>query len=175
MQSELSTVQPVSLVIPATGVAFDRLLTRNWVLTVLRMTVCGWPCWCMNQLRAPVLDRDGPRYTYMNETRNETNRWPRYPWRGPARASLTFRFRGGESDQAFRLCPQMKYAIGRTLAELASAAAAVDTWLGVEHINRLGGQPIRGLEDFIEVPFQEAAVWPVGRRSGSSMTSPARA
>ncbi len=76
MQSELSTVQPVSLVIPATGVAFDRLLTRNWVLTVLRMTVCGWPCWCMNQLRAPVLDRDGPRYTYMNETRNETNRPP---------------------------------------------------------------------------------------------------
>ena len=72
----------------------------------------------------------------------------------------TFRFPGGESDQAFRLCPQMKYAIGRTLAELASAAAAVVTWLGVEHINRLGGQPLRGLEDFIEVPFQEAAVRP---------------
>jgi hypothetical protein len=69
----------------------------------------------------------------------------------------------------------MKYAIGRTLAELASAAAAVDTWLGVEHINRPGGRPLRGLEDFIEVPFQEAAVQPVGRRSGSSMTSPARA
>ena len=65
---------------------------------------------------------------------------------------------GGELDQAFRLCPQMKYAIGRTLAELASAAAAVVTWFGVEHINRLGGQPLRGLEDFIEVPFQEAAV-----------------
>lgn len=64
---------------------------------------------------------------------------------------MTFRFPGGESDRAFRLCPQMKYAIGRTLAELASAAAAVDTWLGVEHINRLGGQPLRGLEDFIEV------------------------
>ena len=55
---------------------------------------------------------------------------------------LTFRFPGGESDQAFRLCPQMKYAVGRTLAEWASAAAAVDTWLGVEHINRLGGQPL---------------------------------
>ena len=55
---------------------------------------------------------------------------------------LTFRFPGGESDQAFRLCPQMKYAIGRTPAELASAAAAVVTWLGVEHINRLGGQPL---------------------------------
>ncbi|MGB6577224.1 MAG: hypothetical protein WBF34_04830 [Streptosporangiaceae bacterium] len=80
-----------------------------------------------------------------------------------------------ESDQAFRLCPQMKYPIGRTLAELASAAAAVVTWLGVEHINRLGGQPLRGLEDFIEVPYQEAAVRQVGRRSGSSMTSPARA
>jgi hypothetical protein len=65
----------------------------------------------------------------------------------------------------------MKYAIGRTQAGLASVTAAVDTWLGVEHINRLGGQPLRGLEDFIEVPFQEAAV----RRSGSSMTSPARA
>lgn len=52
---------------------------------------------------------------------------------------LTFRFPGGESDQAFRLCLQMKYPIGRTLAELASAAGAVDTWLGVEHINRLGG------------------------------------
>ena len=79
---------------------------------------------------------------------------------------LTFRFPGGESDEAFRLCPQMKYAIGRTLAELASAAAAVDTWLGVEHINRLGGQPLRGLEDFIEVPFQEAAVRPVGPAFG---------
>ena len=62
--------------------------------------------------------------------------------------------------------PQMKYAIGRTLAELASAAAAVDTWLGVEHINRLGGRPLRGLEDFIEVPFQEAAVRPVGPAFG---------
>jgi hypothetical protein len=72
----------------------------------------------------------------------------------------------GESDQAFRLCPQMKYAIGRTLAELASALAAVDTWLGVEHINRLGGQALRGLEDFIEVPFQEAAVRPVGPAFG---------
>ena len=81
-------------------------------------------------------------------------------------SDLTFRFPGGESDQAFRLCPQMKYAIGRTLAELASAAAAVDTWLGVEHINRLGGQPLRGLEDFIEVPFQEAAVRPVGPAFG---------
>ena len=58
----------------------------------------------------------------------------------------------------------MKYPIGRTLAKLASAAAAVVTWLGVEHINRLGGQPIRGLEDFIEVPFQEAAVRPAGVR-----------
>jgi hypothetical protein len=75
----------------------------------------------------------------------------------------------GESDRAFRLCPQMKYAIGRTLAELASAAAAVGTWLGVEHINRLGGQPLRGLEDFIEVPFQEAAVGRSARRSGSSI------
>jgi hypothetical protein len=74
-----------------------------------------------------------------------------------------FRFPGGELDQAFRLCPQMKYAIGRTLAELASTAAAVDTWLGVEHINRLGRQPLLGLEDFIKVPFQEAAVRPVGR------------
>ena len=82
---------------------------------------------------------------------------------------------GGESDQAFRLCPQMKYAISRTLAELASAAAAVDTWLGVERINRLGGQPLRGLEDFIEVPFQEAAVRPVGQAFRYFVTSPARA
>jgi hypothetical protein len=58
----------------------------------------------------------------------------------------------------------MKYSIGSTLAELASAAAAVVTWLGVEHINRLGGQPLRGFEDFIEVPFQEATVRPAGVR-----------
>lgn len=82
------------------------------------------------------------------------------------RYRLTFRSRGGESDQAFRPCPQMKYAIGRTLAELASAAATVDTWLGVEHINRLGGQRLRGLEDFIEAPFQEATVRPVGAAFG---------
>lgn len=54
----------------------------------------------------------------------------------------------------------------RALAELASAAAAVVTWLGVEHINRLGGQPLRSLEDFIEVPFQEAAVRPAGPAFG---------
>ena len=60
--------------------------------SVLRMTVHGWPCRCMNPAQNPVLDGDGPRYTYMNETRNETNRWPRNPWRGPARTSLTFRF-----------------------------------------------------------------------------------
>jgi hypothetical protein len=67
----------------------------------------------------------------------------------------------------------MKYAIGRTLAELASAAAAV--WLGVEHINRLDGQRLRGLEDFIEAPFQDAAVRPVRPAFGSSKASPARA
>ena len=80
---------------PQTGLPTSRF-------SVLRMTVHGWPCWCINPAQSPVLDGDGPRYTYMNETRNETNRWPRYPWRGPARASLTFRFRGGASSSRDR-------------------------------------------------------------------------
>jgi hypothetical protein len=40
------------------------------------MTVHDRPWWCRDPAQNPVSDGDGPRYTYMNETRNETNRPP---------------------------------------------------------------------------------------------------
>jgi hypothetical protein len=40
------------------------------------MTVQDRPCRCIDPAQRAALDGDGPRYTYMNETRNETSRWP---------------------------------------------------------------------------------------------------
>ena len=40
------------------------------------MTVQRGPCWFIYPAQSPAVDGDGPRYTNMYETRNETKRLP---------------------------------------------------------------------------------------------------
>src|SRR2546423_12973310 len=59
------------------------------------MTVQDWPCRSIDPAQGLGVDGDGPRYTNMNETRNETNRPPGPLWREAGPNHLTFRFPGG--------------------------------------------------------------------------------
>jgi hypothetical protein len=56
-------------------------------------------CWSIEPAQSAVLDGDGRRYTYMNETRNETNRSPGAYGEGSP-GCVTFRLEGGESHHA---------------------------------------------------------------------------
>ena len=56
------------------------------------MTVQDWPCRSIDPAQGLGVDGDGPRYTNMNETRNETNRPPGHLWREAGPNHLTFRF-----------------------------------------------------------------------------------
>jgi hypothetical protein len=44
------------------------------------MTVQDRPGWSIDPAQSAVVDGDGRRYTYMNETRNETNQAPGHRW-----------------------------------------------------------------------------------------------
>jgi hypothetical protein len=55
------------------------------------MTVQDRPCWSIDPAQDAAVDGDGPRYTYMNETRNETNRRPVTYGERQVQNELTFR------------------------------------------------------------------------------------
>ena len=61
------------------------------------MTVQDGPYMSVDPGRSPVVDGDGPRYTSINETRNETNRPLASPEPEAGSDDLTFRFCRGAS------------------------------------------------------------------------------
>ena len=64
----------------------------------IRMTAQDVPRRCVNPAQEAVLDGNGPRYTYMNETKNQTSHSPGTC--GEASSTPGLRFRGGSAGMA---------------------------------------------------------------------------